>query len=29
MMIQRFAEAKWVRATGVAICAASAFLALN
>ncbi|MDR3402735.1 MAG: HupE/UreJ family protein [Chthoniobacter sp.] len=29
VMIQRFAEAKWVRATGVAICAASAFLALN
>ncbi|MEP6670244.1 MAG: HupE/UreJ family protein [Chthoniobacter sp.] len=29
LMIQRFAEAKWVRATGVAICTASAFLALN
>jgi len=29
VMIQRFAEAKWVRATGVAICAGSAFLALN
>ncbi len=29
LMIQRFAEAKWLRATGVAVCAASAFLFLN
>lgn len=29
LLIQQVAEAKWVRATGVAICAASAFLFLN
>jgi urease accessory protein len=29
LMIQRFAEARWVRATGVAICAASTLLVLN
>src|SRR5262249_29766957 len=29
LVIQRFAEARWVRATGVAICAGAAFLALN
>ena len=29
LMMQRFAEARWLRATGVAICAASALLVLN
>jgi urease accessory protein len=29
LMIQRFAEVRWLRVTGLAICAASALLALN